>query len=163
MHGSIVRAAMVVLLLATTAPTVEARTISATLDGRAIGIGQVGALACHDLEFPIIRCYDSVAQLDAVVAADRPAARLATGGGYVVVYQNSAYGGSNPKVLTTDVPWLSDIGWNDRISSFKSFGATGEFYEHSPSGGFIYFYGPTTQVAYVGDFYNDKFSSFYID
>lgn len=163
MRGSIVRAVVVVMLLATTAPAVSAGRVSATLDGRPIGMGQVGALACHDLEFPIIRCYDSVAQLDAVVAAKRSAGALATTGGYVVVYQNSVYGGSNPKILTTDVAWLSDIGWNDRISSFKSHGATGEFYEHSPSGGFIYFYGPTTQVPYVGDYYNDKFSSFYID
>jgi len=154
---------LVAALLAATAPAADAGGISATLDGRPIGLGQVGALACHDLDLPVIRCYDTVAQLDAVVAATRSSADLATSGGYVVVYQNSAYGGSNPKILTTDVPWLSDIGWNDKISSFKSFGATGEFYEHSPSGGFIYFYGPTTQVPYVGDFYNDKFSSFYID
>jgi len=163
MRASVFRAALVAALLAATAPGVSAGTIRATLDGRPIGLAQVGGLACHDLEFPVIRCYSTVAQLDAAVAADRFSVDLATSGGYVIVYQNIYYGGANPKVLTTDVPWLSDIGWNDKISSFRSFGATGVFYEHSPTGGFGYYYGPASQVPYVGDFYNDKFSSFYID
>jgi hypothetical protein len=115
-----------------------------------------------------------VASLDSDVAAQvaRQNARAsfaatatvfaATATGYVVAYEHAAYAGAT-KVLSSNVPWLSDIGWNDKISSFKSFGANGAFHEHSPSGGFIYFYGPTARVPSLSGTYNDKFSAFYIN
>jgi hypothetical protein len=167
MTSSVVRAALIVALLcAVMTPTVEAGPI-ATLDGRAIAVEQAADLDCHDFEYPVIRCFHSVASLESDIAART--ARQSSGAlfavastGYVVVYEHALYGGA-AKILSSDVSWLSDIGWNDRISSFKSFGATGAFNEHSPSGGFIYYYGPTSRVASLSGAYNDKFSSFFID
>lgn len=168
MRGSIVRLIVsAALVTAVTAPKAEAASIVATLAGHAIPLAQVGRLACHDFDYPIIRCFGSVERLDAAVAARLASGTelvpaSATSTGYVVVYENVAYGGANPKTLSANVAWLSDIGWNDKISSFKSFGATGTFYENSPNGGFAYPYGSTTQVSNVGPAYNDKFSAFYI-
>jgi hypothetical protein len=150
------------------APSTLATSVRASLDGRAISLDQVSDLACHDFEFPLIRCFDSVASLEADVTTEvarhdfSPGLAVATSG-YVVVYEHAQYGGANPKVLSSDVAWLSDIGWNDKISSFKSFGASGVFYENSPSGGFGYYFGPTTRVPTLNSAYNDKFSSLYID
>jgi hypothetical protein len=82
--------------------------------------------------------------------------------GWLTVYEHASYAGS-AMGLSADQPWLSSIGWNDRISSFKSHGAAGTFRENSPSGGFVYFFGPFSQATYVGDFYNDRFSALYIE
>ena len=65
--------------------------------------------------------------------------------------------------LSTDQPWLSSIGWNDRISSFKSFGATGRFLENSPGSGLVYTFGSGAQISFLSASYNDKFSAFDIN
>jgi hypothetical protein len=80
----------------------------------------------------------------------------------VIAYEHTSYAGS-ALGLTSDQPWLSSVGWNDRISSFRSFGVTGNFRENSPASGFIYTFGPNAQVAIVGSTYNDKFSAFYMN
>jgi hypothetical protein len=169
MRSSIVRAIVIATIVSwAIAPAAQAReAVVATLDGQAITLARAGGLDCHDFDYPVLRCFDSVAQLDAAVAvhvgghtSSAPGAALSTG--YVVVFQDIAYSGA-AKVLSSNVPWLSDIGWNDKISSFKSYGATGKFYENSPSGGFIYYYWSTTQVSDVGSAYNDRFSAFYIN
>ena len=55
---------------------------------------------------------------------------------------------------------LSVIGWNDRISSFQGqSGNGGTFFEHIYEGGFAYGFAANQWVNYVGDPYNDKFSS----
>ena len=167
MRRSVARAAAIAALLtAGLTPGVGAAPI-ATLDGHAIALERASDLNCHDFEFPIIRCFESVAALesDVLVQVARQQSRTSfavTTVGYVVVYEHAAYAGAT-KILVSDVPWLSSIGWNDKISSFKSFGATGAFNEHSPSGGFIYSYGPTSRIASLSGTYNDKFSSFFID
>ena len=169
MRSHLARAVLVALVVAgLLVPSAQATGLRASLDGRAIPLEQVSDLACHDFEFPLIRCFHSVASLDADVSTEvtrddlSPELAVAASG-YVVVYEHALYGGANPKVLSSDVPWLSDIGWNDKISSFKSFGASGVFYENSPSGGFGYYFGPTARVPTLNSAYNDKFSSFYID
>lgn len=58
---------------------------------------------------------------------------------------------------------LSSIGWNDMISSFKAMhGLSGHFATDALNGGRLF---PTfccnTQVPYVGDAWNDLFSSVY--
>ena len=169
MRSHVARAAVLALVVAgLLAPATQAAGVRASLEGRPIPLERVGGLACHDFEFPLIRCFDSVASLDADVTTEvtrhRVSPELAVAaGGYVIVYEHAQYGGANPKVLSSDVAWLSDIGWNDKISSFKSFGASGVFYENSPNGGFGYYFGPTTRVPTLNSAYNDKFSSFYID
>ena len=152
-----------VLIGAVLAPQASADTIRATLDGKRIRVERVGSLNCHDFDYPTIRCFSSVDRLATDIAA-RLAAKDAAGArllqaGYVTVYADASYG--TPLIsLASDHTSLSSIGWNDRISSFKSFGASGTFWEHSPSGGSAYGYGPTTQVATLGS-YNDTFSAFY--
>jgi hypothetical protein len=143
--------------------------LSATLEGHAIPLTAVAALPCHDFEYPIIRCFRSADGLLAAVASHagydpRTGTSLAVAStGYVTAYDQFNYGGSNPKVLSTDQAWLALIGWNDVTSSFKSFGARGRWWEHSPSGGLVYSYGTTTQVPVLSSTYNNKFSAFEID
>jgi hypothetical protein len=144
--------------------------LSATLDGVPIPLEAVGALACHDLQYPVIRCFSSVDDLMAVLGAPGTGGVGVTagvsalaGGGYVIAFDQFQYGGSNPKVLSSDQSWLFLIGWNDVTSSFKSYGATGRWWEHSPSGGLRYSYGPSTQVPALSSTFNNKFSAFVID
>jgi hypothetical protein len=154
------------LLAVMGASQVSAGDLSATLDGKRIRLDRVASLQCHDFDYPIIRCFSTAewiaADIDARLAAkDAAGARLLLAG-YVTVYQDNFYG--TPSIsLSTDQASLSSLGWNDRISSFRSFGAVGEFREHSPAGGFTYGYGSSSQVTYVGDAYNDKFNAFYIN
>jgi hypothetical protein len=153
--------------LATESP--EPTGLSATLEGEPIGLDAVGALACHDLEYPVIRCFRTVDRLLAAIgssdAGDASGTSSATTAStpYVIAFDLFYYGGSNPKVLSTDEPWLVVIGWNDVTSSFKSYGAVGRWREHSPAGGFVYSYGSTTQVPWLSATYNNKFSAFEID
>jgi hypothetical protein len=169
MRSHVARAVLLALVVAgLLAPSTQATGVRASLDGRAIPLARVGDLACHDFEFPLIRCFDSAASLEAdvttkVTRRSRSPELAVAASGYVIVYEHAQYGGANPKVLSSDVAWLSDIGWNDKISSFKSFGASGVFYENSPNGGFGYYFGPTTRVPTLNSAYNDKFSSLYID
>ena len=158
--------ALAMLLTTMVAPQVSADELRATLDGKRIRIERVASLNCHDFDYPVIRCFstadlvaaDIAARLDATTAAG---ARLLSGG-FVTVYQDVYYG--SPSIsLANDETSLTAIGWNDRISSLQSFGASGGFWEHSPSGGFLYGYGTTTQVPNLGGAYNDKFSAFVIN
>lgn len=140
--------------------------IRAVLDGRPVTLAEASSLSCHDFDYPVLTCFRTSAELESAAAArvragSGSAAPLSAAvTGYVIVYVDGAYGGS-ARALSQDYAYLGDIGWNDVISSLKSYGATGHFWQNSPSGGFIYYFYPTTQVSYVGDFYNDKFSAVY--
>jgi hypothetical protein len=153
------------LLAVMGASQASAGDLSATLDGKRIRLDRVASLQCHDFDYPIIRCFSTAeriaADIDARLAArDAAGARLLLAG-YVTVYQDNFYG--TPSIsLSTDQASLSALGWNDRISSFKSFGATGGFWEHSPSGGFFHAYAATTQAPSLGS-HNDAFSAFVIN
>lgn len=159
-------AALAVALIVIAAPLAAADGLTATLDGRRIGLGRVGEYNCHDFDYPVIRCFSGPDALAADMTrhlddAARIAGRLASGG-FVTAWQDALYAG--PSIaLSVDYPSLSILGWNDRISSFKSFGATGNFREDSPPGGFSYVFGATAQVGSLSGTYNDKFSAFSID
>jgi hypothetical protein len=144
----------------------EPISVSATFGGAAISLQEARGLSCHDFDFPILRCFATAATLEIEVAkrVQVRAAALAplVVDGYVTVYEHAQYAGS-ALTLSADQPWLSSIGWNDRISSFISFGAIGNFREDSPGGGFIYGYGATTRVSSLSNTYNDKFSAFNIN
>ncbi len=140
-------------------------SISATLDGTSITLREAASLSCHDFDYPILRCFISATamELDVSRRLDHGlAAAVVLTTGYVTAYEHAGYAGS-ALTLSNDQAWLSSIGWNDRISSFKSFGAVGSFRENSPTGGFIYSFGPSTQVSFLSSTYNDKFSAFYIN
>jgi hypothetical protein len=160
------RAVVTALLIGmVVAPQASADSLRATLDGKRIRIERVASLNCHDFDYPTFRCFSSIELLADDIAA-RLAAKDAVGAqllqaGYVTAYADAWYG--TPLItLANDQTSLSAIGWNDRISSFKSFGASGTFREHSPSGGASFGYGPTTQAGTLGGS-NDTFSAFYND
>jgi hypothetical protein len=158
--------ALILLLVSATPGTASGR-LAATLDGNSISLQRAGTLSCHDVDYPMLRCFSSANAMRLDLTA-RTQDRSATPQGidvgdlYVIAYEHSTYAG-NAMGLTADQPWLSSVGWNDRISSFRSFGVTGNFRENSPASGFIYTFGPTAQVSYVGNLYNDKFSAFYMN
>jgi len=141
--------------------------IRAVMDGKPISLEQARSLSCHDFDFPVLTCFATAVEMEAAAAAragsgagasTAPLAAATTG--YVIVYVDGAYSG-NARALSQDYSYLGTIGWNDVISSLRSYGATGQFWENAPSGGFEYLFYPTSQVSYVGDYYNDKFSALY--
>ena len=163
-----VRTLLVVVLLgslvAPSSAAAEERSI--TLDGDPISVKRAATLSCHDLVPTEVRCFRSGGEMEADIAdvfrnaRDGGAALLLVG--YVVVYEDASYNGAS-RTLSTDYSNLGSIGWNDRISAFASFGATGNFREHSPAGGFLYAYSGSTMVSFLSGTYNDKFSQFNIN
>jgi hypothetical protein len=149
-------------------PASAAGPVRAVMHGRPISLARARSLSCHDFDYPVLTCFATAGEMQAAAATRARSAptRLRAGTaavattGYVVVYVDGAYAGS-ARALSQDYSYLGTIGWNDVISSLKSYGASGHFWENSPSGGFIYYFYATTQVSYVGDFYNDKFSAVY--
>lgn len=136
------------------------QNLRATANGEAISLREAGGMSCHDLAFPVLTCYPTSAEmLDAVDSwlKDSRAAAAATIG-YVVVFEHGAYAGA-AQTISRDYSYLGDIGWNDKVSSLKSYGASGRFWEHAPNGGLIYYVYATSRSPYVGDLYNDKFSA----
>ena len=136
--------------------------IRAELEGKPIPATEVGRYACHDLDFPLIFCFRSPDELDAALAA-RPAGHAGAPtpalAGYVKVFPDRGLRG-NPAVLTVRYDELSVIGWNDRISSFQGLaGAGGWFFEHIYGSARVYPFSAYQIVTYVGDRYNDTFSS----
>lgn len=141
-------------------PAAFAGGASAVLDGRQITQEEAATLSCHDFDYPVLTCFRDSGEMERVAAA-RFAAREATSAassGYVVAFENGGYI-SPSRTIPQSYSYLGDIGFNDKISSFKSYGATGRFMEHAPSGGLNYSFSGSTWVSYVGDTYNDKFSS----
>jgi hypothetical protein len=126
----------------------------------------VPSLNCHDFDVDVIRCF-STAELIATDIAARVGGQDAAGArllltGFVTVYQDANYG-TPSFTFSNDEPFLAAIGWNDRISSFRSFGAVGNFREHAPAGGFFCAYGSATRDRCPRPSHNDKFSAFYIN
>jgi hypothetical protein len=141
-------------------------TIVADLDGRRISVSEIPDWFCHDLDFPLIHCYTTAAQLDAALhdAASGLAGLAAGAAGMPYVYVYGDAGTLGPAYAVSQA-WdnLSSIGWNDKISSFKALnGLSGHFATDAYNSGRLY---PTfccnTVVTYVGDFWNDQFSSVY--
>jgi hypothetical protein len=181
MHPRVSRLWTAIVLLASIALIVPAATaasdpaIRADLDGRPIPAVQVGDWYCHDLEYPLIHCFRTAGELDAAVASlgyqllgpgTSPNESAATGSpagaltvNYVHVYVDANYLG-NSAYFSVNYSNLGLIGWNDKISSFVGLdSATGQFFENSGYSGFIFGWCCNSQVSYVGNSSNDKFSS----
>lgn len=131
------------------------------LDGQPSSSREAERFHCELLDYPTIHCFRIERERNAVVEATLAAEStidVATSG-YVIAYQDASYAG--PSVaLTSDKDDLSSIGWNDRITSFRSMSATGRFYENNYYGGLVYAFSSGQTVPNVGDTFNDKFSSF---
>jgi len=137
--------------------------IAADLDGRAINPRQVADYYCHDLEFPRIHCFDTQVELDEAVAkwgiGPLVPPALASSISYVRVFVDSQYQGPSAYLSQTYVD-LGVIGWADIISSLIALNSqVGRFYEHTWFNGTSFYFCCNTWVAYVGDLYNDTFSS----
>jgi hypothetical protein len=141
--------------------------LTAMLDGHRIDLQRVSDYHCHDLDYPVIRCYRSAEDLDRAIA-DRVArdpgsagAEGTAGPAYVRVYTDASYGGTS-LLISTPYDHLGSVGWNDRISSFKTLtSAGGSFWQHDLHSGWAYPFCCSSTVPYVGDAYNDQFSSVY--
>ncbi len=161
--------AMLVVTLAAAPGSLGASGIRATLDSRPITMEQAAMLSCHDFDYPVMTCFETASELQAaarlrarVSTTSRGATSQAAAAGYIVVFEHGAYAGA-AQALSTNYSYLGNIGWNDKISSLKSYGASGQFYEHAPGSGLVYYFGTTSQITYVGDTYNDKFSALYFN
>lgn len=92
----------------------------AQLDGKTIPLRDVGLFQCHDLDFPVIRCFGSSAERDKDMTDVERSAELATVAAYVTWYADGNYGGSPSFTALWSEPDLTIYGWNDRISSFRT-------------------------------------------
>jgi len=166
--------AVVILAGLALAPVVEGggNELRVELEGRPIPPTEAGNYHCHDFDYPLIRCYRTSAELEDA------AARRTEGGGldgmdtgsadagtasvsYVRVFSDANHKGTSA-YLNQPYDRLGDIGWNDRISSFTSLtSAGGRFWQDTYGRGWSYSFCCLQSVGYVGDAYNDQFSSAY--
>lgn len=158
------RAVLVGLLfaLAVSSPArAAAPEVRATLDGRPIPVSEIAEHDCHDLDFPIIRCFTEASDRDAslsVLGSIRVAA--ADGVTYVTVWDGTYFTGASISLLQ-DYDTLVTIGWNDKISSFKGRNSeTGRFYVDWFHGGTSYSFCCNQQVPSLGSL-NNTFTSVY--
>lgn len=141
--------------------------ITADLEGRPIAVSEIPDWFCHDLDFPQIHCYRTPAKLEHALDLRITAALAGEVGTravipYVIVYRDATYAGPNTAIAQ---PYddLGLIGWNDMISSFKAVnGLSGHFATDARNSGRLYpGFCCNVQVSYVGDAWNDQFSSVY--
>jgi hypothetical protein len=180
-------APLALLVVAIVAGPVVAQTtpsdrLTATLieAGRATGIPLHDARRyhCHDLARPEIRCFWTEAERDAdvalitgldLIALADPSAPIgpppAPNGSettpYVKMYEHANYGGASAWIGGY---WddLGIIGWNDVVSSFKStYGGRPKWFWDINYGGIWVMWSSGAWVSYVGDYFNDQFSSVY--
>jgi len=87
----------------------------AVLDGQSINISAVSNFHCHDRDAPTIRCFPSSVERDDDVGI--PVSRSTVA--YVTFFHDEGYGGGSYTAYNP-ISNLSDLGWNDCITSFKS-------------------------------------------
>ena len=116
------------LALAWALPTMAAPEVGATdgvhatLDGAPIPLGSVAQFACHDRDYPLIRCFRSAAARDADLAAAVPGVAASSPqllSAFVRWYRDAYYGGPSFEAYNS-YPDLSVIGWSKQISSFMT-------------------------------------------
>lgn len=154
----------VAIVLATPAPSVlgaRSGELWATADDRPIPLAAVSSLYCHDLDYPLIRCFRD----EPALRADEQRAEAAAPAGssitvWVTWYRDADYGGP-----AFDAAWswpdLATINWSRQISSFRSYSGANPRWYFLPNyaGGVSVSWGANAQVSYVGGTYNDRFES----
>ena len=143
--------------------------LRAELDGRPIALIDVSRFHCHDRAYPVIRCFGTALERDRDEGVADAATKPATDGGgaeaitaaaipYVRWYLDANYGGPSFDAYI-DYRDLGSLGWNDKISSFRTFlGAHPRWWRDIGFTGTSWDWG-STPVLYVGDAANDRFSS----
>ena len=130
---------------------------------------------CHDFARPVIRCFSTEAERDRdesiyisasvedplglSLSASAALPLGATSVTYVIVYENSSYGGSSYSTPNSTAD-LAPIGWSNRISSLKSTnGGHPKFWPDANYTGTPSQWPVSAWVPYVGDGVNDTFTS----
>lgn len=150
-------------------PAVHPPAIQAELNGHAISLADVSRSHCHDLAYPLIRCFLTPVERDAdeaAVAMAMSPGRSAPFGAaasaispYVRWYLDANSGGPSfdASVVYSD---LGVIGWNDKISSFMTYaGGHPRWWRDVGFTPVSWDWGVGVSVAYVGNAANDQFSS----
>lgn len=162
---------LAVALAASTVMPVTARastgSVNAWLGERRIEVGSIPRYYCHDVEFPIIRCFRTAEQLEMAMPpeiATQPtsSATVASTAAvvYVTIFDGTSYQGSYMHV-SADYDALAWVGWNDRVSSYKAKnGETGVFYTDWFHGGAPHNFCCNQGLTTLGGF-NNAFSSVY--
>ena len=133
----------------------------ATADGHPIPLAEVSSLYCHDLAYPLIRCFGDE---PAMRADERQAAATAPAGLSITVwvtwYRDAGYSGPSFDAAYS-WPDLATINWSNQISSFRSYSGANPHWFFLPNyaGGVSVSWGVNAQVSYVGATYNDRFES----
>lgn len=134
---------------------------TATFNGRSIPLTDVSRYHCHDRDFPRIRCFLSLDELETDELTSQSATSPASSAlliAFVRWFQDAGYGGSSFDAYFAYAD-LSTIGWNDRISSFQPRnGGHPVWWQDAGYGGVRWDWG-TASVSNVGAGANDKFSS----
>jgi len=159
-------AALLALVTSVVAPApgalgVQSGELRATADGRSIPLAAVSSLYCHDLAYPLIRCFHD----EPALRADEKQAQTTALAGlsitvWVTWYRDAGYGGP---AFDAAFSWpdLATINWSNQISSFRSYSGANPhwFFYPNYAGGVSVSWGVNAQVSYVGATYNDRFES----
>jgi len=145
----------------------------AFLAGRAIPLDHVVRHHCHDLAFPVYRCFDTDVERDADALTlgaellsgsdsliDDLLAPLSTSSfTFALAYTLSNYGGSS-LLISAPNPDLGSIGWSNVISSFKSTnGGRPKWWEYASYTGDQWQWATSAWVPYVGTDADNQFTS----
>ncbi len=110
------------------------QAVSATYRGQLIDPVQASHYFCHTRDYPIVRCFDTQAEVDSELGLVEPLAPGlpdSTSSGqsgsvpqwdsdaYTIAYWDINYGGTSLTVYGA-ISNLATIGWNDSVSSIKS-------------------------------------------
>ena len=143
--------------------TGSAGPVVADLAGHPLAVAQIPAWYCHDLDYPRIHCFTSAAELEHALAVRLSAQPAGTAAASIdlAIYADANWQGGTT-VISQTYPDLGTIGWNDKISSFKVLnGVAGHFATDIYNSGPYDAFAPYQLTTYVGDAWNDTFSSVY--
>lgn len=153
----------VLLVLIPPTPALAATPdVVATLDGRPLAVVDIPDYQCHDLEYPVIRCFRKGVDRDLSMSIDLGVAQLslATSVVYVTVYDSPNFAGSSFSI-SQNYDALATVGWNDRVSSFRVRNSvTGRFYVDWFGGGGSWAFCCNYTYQTLGS-YDNTFSSVY--
>lgn len=172
--GAFLRASLAaaVALLAVTVPTSsesgsEARAI---YQAQEIPLSDVARHHCHDVQYPLVRCFDTAAERDNDIQTEAESVTSfspssgedvtqATVLLYVTFWEHADYGGVSFSA-SQPIAHLGDYGWNDATTSFKSLnGQRPKWWEDAYYGLPAWRWAAGSWVSNVGSGSNDTFSS----
>jgi hypothetical protein len=143
----------------------ESSDLRAQRGDKAIELSQVAQFHCHDGSYPVIECFDSALERDVDLlvtinmSADGPIPEPPPATAYVTWFDAINYGGSS---FTASVSYsdLGILGWEDRISSFKSLnGGRPKWWRDTGFSGTAWRWPAGAWVSNVGVDANDQWSS----